>query len=1603
MRYRFVVLVLIAGLLTSCLPQSQLGATPEPVVRLPGHMLPALAQATKLTPDVAAPSAPDQLMTITITLNRADQIGFEQYLADVQTPGSPRFQRFVTLNELTRRFGPTQQAYDAVLGWLTSQGFALVEGSANRQTLTVTGSAVLVERVFDLRFATYEVDGKRFRANDRDPALPAKLAPYVQAVTGLTDLAQPRPDVNAVATAIRYALIPLCLLLVRLPLIPNPSGPQSPPLDPNDCYKPDFGGFGSIGGGANGPPGFSGGSGLSARSHAEAAPTPWRDVTGAGQIIGLLEFDTFDPNDVRDFLAYADLPAARLDNVSQKHVNGGAPAGSDQAEVLVDIISALLYAPGAKVRVYDGPFTGRGTSFQTLFNAMVNDGVTVMSNSWAYCEDQTTLADVQSIDAILATAAGAGITVVNASGDGGSTCLDGSPSVVGVPASSPSATAVGGTSLVRAPELLYGSETWWNGTAAVPPTGQGGFGVSRFFDRPAYQNGHTDAAKRSVPDVATNADPREGLQICQASNGGCPNGRLYGGTSMSAPIWGSFAALLNQARGQNLGSLNPLLYPLANTNAFHSPASLGSDFAHVGLGSPNLNLISLALTGASAGSVDATASTVRSVLPGTLADGTTPLDIVVQLRDANGNTVSGKTVSLAASAGTHSTIAPATAVTNVSNGAAFFTVKSSTVENVTYTATDTTDGITVTQTLIVQFIGPPAAGAGITSSSLTVIADGNDQGTVTVTLRDAQDHGAAGKLVNLSQGNGNSIVTAPSPPTTDSNGVVTFIVKNKTAETVTYTATDVTDGDLPVPGSASIVFNGGTGSGCTPALGVPTVTGGFAVTSFATGFVTLPAPTACSGPIGLAFDPDGDLFVMNQADKHLYKFGPAGGIANAVTRVTPSPSPYAGFNCPDGLAFSKDGQHLYLAIQSCGLPFGQGSIVEVSPTDGHVLRTVAGSGTLGGNCPTWLATDPLSGDLFASEPCSKGGSNDIIRIANPQAAAPTQTVYASPGLSVDLHFGPDGTLYTTSAICHSPPNCATFDPPVNVKIAGTNTANPGRVTILENDAAPGGSASLLPALNRADPSQPPYLVVTRQSGMISKVDLTVSPPADSTIATGGSQGLGGKVGPDLCGYLAQSDRILRLTNADGSCGLAPSVIAPHLILTPSAGSPTPVQGTTRTFTARVTDVGDATGVPITFSVNGANAQTALVRAAADGTASFTYVGVNTGADTVTASTTVANIPATSNPASLTWTPGKHATFLSLNLSPTAGAPGSAVALVASLTDVAITPAGPANGAEVKLSLGGQTCTASTSPTGLATCTVTASQAAGRYLLTATFAGDAKYVGDQATIDFVVNGDAAPPAGSCIPRPNDTVQVVEDRPGHMSVTLTAGNIPGSFVNLIRTVRFGAPVNASVDVGTQTGQRTLFNVSPPGGVPTLTFGVNRLQAGQPFMVPLVIADNYSDFPTLVGDGHADAAPTGLELLLRTVLGAADPSDSAAVTTTALTALANPGNDCVKRPDVQVQVTPDRPGRLKVTLTAASIPPAPGNLIWSIRFGAGSNATIDTDTRTADPGPFVFTSANGTPSFTFFVNRVQAGQPSTVQLIVTDYYGEFPTIVGGGPSAF
>jgi hypothetical protein len=280
----------------------------------------------------------------------------------------------------------------------------------------------------------------------------------------------------------------------------------------------------------------------------------------------------------------------------------------------------------------------------------------------------------------------------------------------------------------------------------------------------------------------------------------------------------------------------------------------------------------------------------------------------------------------------------------------------------------------------------------------------------------------------------------------------------------------------------------------TPVVGWCQAATGYKVTDFATEFPNSGLPRG-AGPIGLTFDASGDLFVMDYITGFLYKFGPAGGVASAPVNAT------AISGAPAGLAFGKDGS-LFVARQSAN------DVLELDPSTGTIIRTVAGS------LPnaTGIATDPLSGDLFVSGPF--GGY--VARISNFASGPGTVATYASTGFVDGLAFGPDGTLYgaLSGAVA---------------KITGTNSPTPGAVTRLPV------SVPFIDGMAISGNPSVPFLYGNRNDGIITKIDLSTTPPTLTNVFTGGSRGDFVAVGPDGCLYATQTDRVLKVTNADGSC------------------------------------------------------------------------------------------------------------------------------------------------------------------------------------------------------------------------------------------------------------------------------------------------------------------------------------------------------------------------------------------------------------------------------------------------------------------------------------
>ena len=157
----------------------------------------------------------------------------------------------------------------------------------------------------------------------------------------------------------------------------------------------------------------------------------------------------------------------------------------------------------------------------------------------------------------------------------------------------------------------------------------------------------------------------------------------------------------------------------------------------------NLPITQTATVNFTVGPVSTTASTVVANPTQVIADGSSNSTIAVTLKDGFNHLVSGKTVSLTANGGTSSVITAISAVTNLS-GQASFSVTDTVPEMVTYTARDTTDTITITQTATVNFISPATTttvagspnpstfGQNVVITATVTSATGTPQGTLSL-------------------------------------------------------------------------------------------------------------------------------------------------------------------------------------------------------------------------------------------------------------------------------------------------------------------------------------------------------------------------------------------------------------------------------------------------------------------------------------------------------------------------------------------------------------------------------------------------------------------------------------------------------------------------------------------------------------------------------------------------------------------------------------------------------------------------------------------------------------------------------------------------------
>ena len=433
-------------------------------------------------------------------------------LHDIYDPASPEFHHYLTPDQFTARFGPTEADYQSVLDFARANGWQVTATHPNRLLLDVSGTVPEVERALHITLHTYRhpTENRTFFAPDSPPSLDS-ASPVVQ-ISGLDNYSLPRPQ-NAVR--------------------PADSGVR--PLDKGENVTTNTG---------SGPGGSYQGNDF------RAAYVPDTPLTGSSQAVGLLEFDGYTPADITYYETQAGLPNVTLQNVLLDGFNGTPTFTGNEIETTLDIELAIAMAPGlSKVIVYEA---GPQGNWHDLLNRMATDNAArQLSCSW-YINQGT---NDPVADQIWQEMAVQGQSFFSASGDN-----DAWTGLINFPSDSPYITQVGGTTLTTSgPQGSWLAETVWNYGGSA---GGSGGGISTQYPIPSWQTNLSMAANqgsttmRNTPDVALTADNiyvrADGLDF-----------EDLWGTRCAAPLWAGFAALVNEQAGLDanppIGFINPAL------------------------------------------------------------------------------------------------------------------------------------------------------------------------------------------------------------------------------------------------------------------------------------------------------------------------------------------------------------------------------------------------------------------------------------------------------------------------------------------------------------------------------------------------------------------------------------------------------------------------------------------------------------------------------------------------------------------------------------------------------------------------------------------------------------------------------------------------------------------------------------------------------------------------------------------------------------------------------------------------------------------------------------------------------------------------------------
>jgi subtilase family serine protease len=680
-----------------------------------------------------------QSMRLVLTLPLRDQEGLDNFLQELYDPSSPTYRQFLTVEEFTAKFGPTQQDYDSVMRFAKANGLAVVNTSRNRLNVDVTGSVSQIEQALHLTLGVYQhpTENRTFYAPDREPT--PNLSVRLWHISGLDNYSIPHAAFERRAPGARRNAT-------------TGSGPDESFLG-SDMRAAYYGGT----------------------------------LTGSGQSLGLLEYYGTDLADLNTY--YSNVGQTNNVPITLLSTDGTSTSclessGCDDTEQTLDMTQALGMAPGMSSLVMYV-----GSTDAAIFNSMATASPlnAQLSSSWTWSP-----ADPNTDNPYFEEFATQGQNIFQAAGDSGHWT---SSSEI-YPSDDVYVTSVGGTDLETSSAAgPWASETAWvDGGGGISPDD---FAIPSWQTATASGCSNCSKTYRNGPDVSANANFT--FYVC-ADQEAC-TANEYGGTSFATPMWAGYLALTNEQSVSNgnktLGFINPSLYTIGLSSSYDSDfhditsgsngysATVGYDLA-TGWGSPNGSGLLNALAGTSTPSFTLSSSPSSMTITQGGSGGTSTIT-VTDLGGFSGSVTlaaSGLPSGVTAAFSTNPTTSTSTLTLTASSTA--------TTGTATVTITGTSGSLTATTTvaLTVNAASSPNFSVSASPSSLTITQGSNGTSTITVTSTGGFDSATTLSASGLPSGVTAAFSTNPVTP--PANGTATSTLTLTASSTATTGAATVT-------------------------------------------------------------------------------------------------------------------------------------------------------------------------------------------------------------------------------------------------------------------------------------------------------------------------------------------------------------------------------------------------------------------------------------------------------------------------------------------------------------------------------------------------------------------------------------------------------------------------------------------------------------------------------------------------------------------------------------------------------------------------------------------------------------------------------------------